>query len=78
MSFKRASLKAPQEYMRMSNLLRPYVHQLRNAPYVKRIHNLLNLPTNPDSGNSVFDLLSESGNLNPMYLLFSHHCTTAK
>jgi len=73
------AIKAPQEYLRMSNLLRPYVHQLRNAPYVKRIHNLLNLPTNsPDSCNSITDILSESGNITPMYLLFSNHCTSAK
>lgn len=36
---------APAEYTRMANLLRPYVHHLRSAPYIKRIHNLLNLPT---------------------------------
>jgi len=73
------AIKAPQEYLRMSNLLRPYVHQLRNAPYVKRIQNLLHLPTNTiDSSNSVGDIFSETGKISPMYLLFSHPCTTAK
>jgi len=39
------AVKSPSEYTRMANLLNPYIHQLRNAPYVKRILNLLNLPT---------------------------------
>jgi len=71
------AVKAPHDYLRMANLLRPYVHQLRNAPYVKRIHNLLNLPTSPDTLNSITDI-SETEHLSPMYNLFSHHCTTAK
>jgi len=42
------SLKAPREYMEMSALLRPVVHQLsRNVPYMKRIQALLSLPTGP-------------------------------
>lgn len=40
------SRKAPREYLEMATLLRPVVHQLsRNVPYMKRIQNLLNLPT---------------------------------
>jgi hypothetical protein len=52
------AVKAPNEYIRMANLLRPYVHQLRNAPYVKRIHNLLNLPTDPLTNGHVSPLTS--------------------
>lgn len=38
--------KAPREYREMAALLRPVVHQLsRNVPYMKRIQNLLSLPT---------------------------------
>lgn len=33
----------------MADLLVPYLHQLRNTPYSKRIQHLLSLPTkNPD------------------------------
>uniref|UniRef100_A0A6B2L4Q5 PUM-HD domain-containing protein n=1 Tax=Arcella intermedia TaxID=1963864 RepID=A0A6B2L4Q5_9EUKA len=43
------AVKGPKEYQRMVNLLNPYVHQLRNAPYIKRIQNLLSLPTKPNA-----------------------------
>jgi len=58
------AVKAPVDYMRMANLLRPYVHQLRTAPYIKRIHNLLNLPTTPDAAPSP-DVISD-GHASPM------------
>uniref|UniRef100_A0A6B2L9Y1 PUM-HD domain-containing protein n=1 Tax=Arcella intermedia TaxID=1963864 RepID=A0A6B2L9Y1_9EUKA len=49
--------KVSADYLRMANLLRPYVHQLRTAPYIKRIHNLLNLPTSePSSTDSISDV----------------------
>jgi len=59
------AVKAPSDYIRMANLLRPFVHQLRTAPYIKRIHNLLNLPTTPDSVSPSSDAISD-GHVSPL------------
>jgi len=37
------AFKAPREYAELSNILKNYLSQIRNAPYSKRIQHLLNL-----------------------------------